>query len=53
MTPKQYTYISLTVFFALLSLPASRLDAQNFNDWENSDVNGINKEARLHATDQE
>jgi beta-galactosidase len=38
----------LTALFALVSLQVSRLDAQNFNDWENPDVNGINKE-KPHA----
>ena len=36
------------VITVVLLLPVSKLVAQNINDWENPDVNGINKE-RPHA----
>jgi hypothetical protein len=44
MTHKYKIYISLITLFASLSLSNTSLVAQNINDWENPDVNGINKE---------
>jgi beta-galactosidase len=42
MIHKHKIYFSLTALYALVSL---QLGAQNLNDWENPDVNGINKES--------
>jgi beta-galactosidase len=44
----QKMFFSVIALFALVSLSDSPLSAQNLKDWENPDVNGINKE-KPHA----